>query len=205
MNPHIPTDTEIETSTGTYVNLEDPDPNTISLENISHALAHFPRFGGHARQFYSVAAHSCWVARLVERTSKCPVRALAGLHHDSTEAFLTDIPRPLKASLGPNYARLTKRMDAAIIEALELPLRVEDFHAEDIKLADNAALWTEARALLPSRGEKWGLKQTFNLAMNDPGDHAPGMRLRWAMQTHARDFRTLHGRLLTAARAKLDR
>lgn len=205
MNPHIPTNTEVETSTGDYVNLENPDPRTINLENISHALAHFPRFGGHARQFYPVAAHACWTARLVERQTKDPLRALAGLHHDSAEAFLTDIPRPLKASLGPNYARLTKRMDAAVIKALGLPLRVEDFHADDIKLADNAALWTEARALLPSRGEKWGLRQTFNLAMNDPGRAAPGLRLDWRMATHADDFRRLHGRLLKAARAKLDR
>ena len=69
----------------------DPDPDDIRIEDIAHSLASQCRFGGHCREFYSVGQHSVIV-------SQCclPADALWGLLHDASEAYLTDIPRPLK-------------------------------------------------------------------------------------------------------------
>jgi hypothetical protein len=80
---------------------------------------------------------------------------MMGLHHDDAEAYLGDIPRPMKPLLGIQYQRLTDKMDASIIRALELPYGVESFHDPEIKDADNWSLFVEARHLLPSEGRGW--------------------------------------------------
>jgi len=80
---------------------------------------------------------------------------LAALHHDDAEAYLGDIPRPLKPLLGKPYERLTERMDTAIVTALDLPFNQTVLHDAKVKEADNWALFVEARNLLPSQGKHW--------------------------------------------------
>jgi hypothetical protein len=69
----------------------DPRPADILIQDIAHALAQQPRFGGHTRQFYSIAQHSVLVSQLCR-----PEDALWGLLHDASEAYLQDVCRPLK-------------------------------------------------------------------------------------------------------------
>lgn len=155
MTPHVPTEYEIETFSGQFVDVHTPDPATIRLEDIAHALGNICRYGGHCSRFYSVAQHAVFVAERVKRKGAGIAEQLAALHHDDAEAFLGDIPRPLKPLLGKRYAELTRRMDAAILEALDLPLTVEDLHAARVKSADNWSLFIEANDLLPSQGKQW--------------------------------------------------
>src|ERR1700733_12855258 len=115
---HIPTDNEVETFTGRFVDVNKPDPTTIHIEDIAHALANTCRYGGHCRSYYSVADHAVFVSVRLERKGYDLDLQLAGLHHDDAEAFLGDIPRPLKPLLGRAYTRLTDRMDVAIIAGL---------------------------------------------------------------------------------------
>lgn len=68
-----------------------PNPDDIVIEDIAHALSNLCRFAGHTRQFYSVAQHSVLVSLHCH-----PDNALAGLLHDASEAYLLDMPRPLK-------------------------------------------------------------------------------------------------------------
>jgi len=68
-----------------------PNPDDILIEDIAHSLANLCRFAGHARVFYSVAEHSVRVSQLCR-----PEDALWGLLHDASEAFLCDVPAPLK-------------------------------------------------------------------------------------------------------------
>ena len=69
----------------------DPRPEEIDIEDIAHALAHQCRYAGHTSQFYSVAEHSYFLSYHVSIE-----HALAALMHDSSEAYLVDIPSPLK-------------------------------------------------------------------------------------------------------------
>jgi len=155
VTPHIPHEYEVETFSGSYVNVNRPDPATIRLTDIAHALSNICRYGGHCEHFYSVAQHAIFCAERVRRQGGSRIKQLGALHHDDSEAFLGDIPRPLKPLLGAAYKRLTDRMDRAIVDALELPFDPEMFHDEQIKAADNWSLFVEARNLLPSKGEHW--------------------------------------------------
>lgn len=90
----------IRTNSGLFINVFDTDPDTISIEDIAHALSMIPRFGGHLNRFYSVAQHSvlCFNLAIVYG----PEHGLAALLHDASEAYLLDMPTPIKIGL-PDY------------------------------------------------------------------------------------------------------
>lgn len=66
MTENLHTPNCIRTVSGQYVDLADPDPDTILITDIAHALSQLPRFGGHLPRFYSVAQHSMMVARIAK-------------------------------------------------------------------------------------------------------------------------------------------
>lgn len=84
----------IRTYTGIYINVFEPTPEMICIEDIVHSLCHQCRFGGHLPSFYSVAQHSANCCALSD-----PEHKLAALLHDASEAYLLDIPRPIKKRL----------------------------------------------------------------------------------------------------------
>jgi hypothetical protein len=151
---YVPTDNEIETFTGNYVDTRNPDWATITVTDIAHALSSVCRYGGHCRRFYSVAEHAVFVSVRLERKGYDWDTVFGGLHHDDPEAYLGDIPRPLKPLLGKSYELLTNKMEAAIMKSLDLPNITKEQYLQ-IKEADNWALFVEARHLLPSQGKGW--------------------------------------------------
>jgi len=82
----------IQTFSGGRFYFDNPDPKEINIEDIAQALSKQCRFAGHIKQFYSVAEHSLFVSYLA-------VNPLEGLLHDASEAFLVDMPSPIKATL----------------------------------------------------------------------------------------------------------
>lgn len=106
----------IETSSGLLVDLLDPKPEQIEIEDIAHALAHICRFGGHVNSFYSVAQHSLMCALHAPRRLQ-----LHALLHDASEAYLGDIPTPLKRILGAAYTDLEQRFMDVIHEKFNVP------------------------------------------------------------------------------------
>lgn len=87
----------IRTHSGLYVNVFDPKPDMFVIEDIAHALSMQTRFGGHLPKFYSVAQHCVLMSQKMH-----PSHQLAALLHDASEAYLIDIPRPIKQRLS-NY------------------------------------------------------------------------------------------------------
>ena len=120
----------------------DPNPEKILIADIAHALAHQCRFGGHASKFYSVAEHSVYVSQL------CPAQdALWGLLHDASEAYLVDLPRPLKRlpEFAP-YREAERRLQRAVAERFGLAPE----QPASVMAADDTMLWIEAHSLLGS-------------------------------------------------------
>jgi len=133
----------ILTHTGKSFDVLAPQVDMIDPRDISHALAHLCRWNGHTRVFYSVAQHSCMVADLVP-----PEFKLAALLHDGTEAYIGDLPRPIKRAM-PEYQRMEHALWLCIREAFDLPAAMNIGLPDLIKHADRVALATEVRDLLP--------------------------------------------------------
>lgn len=122
----------IRTASGIYINVFkiEEQSDRIYIEDIAHALSMQCRFSGHIQTFYSVAEHSLHVASLVPHKHK-----LAALLHDASEAYLVDIPAPIKPGL-PQYKEIEDRV-------MHMIAKVYDFQypfAKEVKDADYAAL-----------------------------------------------------------------
>lgn len=87
----------VKTFTGRAFWPLDPRPDEVHIADIAHSLSQQSRWGGHGRRFYSVAEHSVLLARAVAKEHR-----LAALMHDAAEAYLVDLPRPVKRSM-PDY------------------------------------------------------------------------------------------------------
>lgn len=125
----------------------DPRPEDILLEDIAHALSNVCRFTGHVREFYSVAQHSVFVSHRVPEE-----HALWGLLHDASEAYVCDVARPVKRQREMTHYRLAeKEIMRAVCQRFGLP----EVEPAAVKLADNRALYTEARDLLPVIAPEW--------------------------------------------------
>lgn len=122
----------------------DPRPGDIEPADIAHALSLLCRYGGHVDRFYSVAEHCVLMSKAVS-----PENALAALLHDATEAYVVDVPRPLKAHL-PEYRAIEDSVWVAISNAFGIPYEVP----QEVKDADTRILIDERAALLP-RAEHW--------------------------------------------------
>ena len=101
----------IRTVSGRYVNIMHPTEEMISIIDIAHSLSRQCRFAGHLPEFYSVASHSINCASLFAD----PELRLTALMHDASEAYLVDIPRPIKPIL-TNYKDLEDKMMHVIAE-----------------------------------------------------------------------------------------
>lgn len=127
----------IVTISGRRVSLANPDPKSIDLGDIAHSLSQLCRFSGHTKVPYSVAEHCVrvsWTCR--------PEDALWGLLHDASEAYVTDLPTPIKHLL-KDYRAMEDQMQAAIAQAFELPEQIP----ASVHEADRRLLVTEARDL----------------------------------------------------------
>lgn len=151
----------VETPSGRFVNIKNPDPATITVGDIAHKLAQTNRWGGSAKYPYSVAQHAVFVSERLERMGAPRHVQLLGLHHDDPEAYLGDLPHPWKEQAGSAYKILTWAMEDAIDEALDLLPAYAEKH-RIIKSADHFALLVEARNLLPSGGRAWDYVQKFH-------------------------------------------
>jgi hypothetical protein len=104
-------DSCIVTSTGRLVNPLELKEEDVEPEDIAHALSNQCRFSGHTTQFYSVAEHSVRVAKWVKDRGGSVEDERCALLHDASEAYLVDIPRPLKmdAYFGRTYRGAEER------------------------------------------------------------------------------------------------
>jgi 5'-deoxynucleotidase YfbR-like HD superfamily hydrolase len=133
---------------GRRLDLLDPTPVDIEIEDIAHGLAFVARWNGQTRGDYpySVAEHSLLVEEIYGRLVKdAPVKwRLAALLHDAPEYVIGDMISPVKAAVGPGYGALDARLSAAIHIRFGLPAQVPKTVKQQIKRADRISAWLEA-------------------------------------------------------------
>jgi len=120
----------IRTFTGIYMNVFEPTLEMICIEDIAHALSNQCRFGGHLPTFYSVAQHSIECCAMAEDKYK-----LQALLHDASEAYLIDVPRPIKTELS-NYKEIEDNLMRLISEkfGFTYPLEQQVKNIDEIQL-----------------------------------------------------------------------
>jgi len=142
-----PTKTEgiIITYTGKWFNVFNPDLKAINIRDIAHALSLQCRWSGHTKFHYSIASHSLWVSKnLVTKQDK-----LAGLCHDFSEAYLVDIPRPIKM-----YFSQYKEIEDNLMKCISQVFGFEYPMNKKVKEMDNQALrWEWNKFILED--DKW--------------------------------------------------
>ncbi|MEP4981051.1 HD family hydrolase [Ascidiaceihabitans sp.] len=133
---------------GRRLDLLDPTPVDIEIEDIAHGLAFVARWNGQTQGdfAYSVAEHSLLVETLFGRIAPgAPVKwQLAALLHDAPEYVIGDMISPVKAAVGPGYGALDERLEAAIHIRFGLPAKIPAPIKKQIKKADKISAWMEA-------------------------------------------------------------
>lgn len=137
----------IQTYSGRRFTPTNPYVDAIVIQDIAHSLSMQCRFSGHVKKFYSVAQHSVLVSHLCDSAD-----AFWGLLHDASEAYLVDVPRPLKRSgKFQAYLDFEANMTLAICKRFGLP----EQEPPSVKKADQAMLATEARDLMSPLHKDW--------------------------------------------------
>lgn len=143
----------MQTYTGKKFFPADPQVDRIDIVDIAHALAMTCRYGGHTKQFYSVAQHSLLMA---EKAS--PAKKLRALMHDAPEAYIGDWIRPIKKhpELKGQIEWLEELNERAICAKFDLPFRIMD---AEIKRLDNRILLDERDQVMAVCETEWPLTE----------------------------------------------
>ncbi|QYX56970.1 HD family hydrolase [Roseovarius sp. SCSIO 43702] len=136
---------------GRRLDLLDPTPVDIEIEDIAHGLAFVARWNGqtHGDFAYSVAEHSLLVETLFRRIApKAPAKwQMAALLHDAPEYVIGDMISPVKNAVGRGYGELDQRLTDAIHIRFGLPAQIPASIKKQIKRADKLSAWMEATRL----------------------------------------------------------
>ncbi|MFT5066691.1 MAG: 5'-deoxynucleotidase YfbR-like HD superfamily hydrolase [Yoonia sp.] len=156
---------------GRRLDLLDPTPMDIEVEDIAHGLAFVARWNGQTigDYAYSVAEHSLLVTDIfIAQNPTAPVKwQLAALLHDAPEYVIGDMISPVKAAVGPDYGELDDRLMAAIHIRFGLPAQLPVAIKKQIKKADKISAWLEAvqiAGFTASEADKFFGKIDSNLA-----------------------------------------
>ncbi len=152
-------DRYFRTYTGKHVHALCPSPDEIDIEDIAHALSQMCRFLGHTDGFCTIAQHSVLVSELVPRED-----ALWGLLHDASEAYLCDLPSPIKCDTEMSFYRAAEnRLMLAICKRFGLQPQMP----RSVIAADRLALATEFRDVTTVDDPDWILAECGVAPLSD--------------------------------------
>ena len=129
---------EIMTQSHKMFDPVNPNAELIDIADIAHALSMLCRANGHFRQFHSVGQHCINCAREAQTRGYSPLVQLACLLHDASEAYLSDVTRPVKAEL-PKYLEIEKPLQDCIWNKY-LPRALSPVEYDQVFAIDDAIL-----------------------------------------------------------------
>ena len=136
----------IRTYTGIMFDPLNPDPELVNITDIAHALSLLCRANGHFRNFYSVAQHSINCLEEAKARGYSEKVQLACLLHDASEAYMSDVPRPLKHMLSEYVA-----VEETLLQKIYEKYLGSDLTAEEaalVKAVDDDVLYFDLKELL---------------------------------------------------------
>ena len=182
---------------GRRLDLLDPTPVDIEIEDIAHGLAFVARWNGQTEGDwpYSVAEHSLLVEEIFGRLAAPEPRwRLAALLHDAPEYVIGDMISPVKSAVGAEYERLDKRLASAIHLRFGLPADIPGKVKARIKRADRASAWLEATQIAG-----FSAAEADRVFGRPPEDLVAGLAIVLRPPAHVRaDYLARHGALLGA-------
>ncbi len=151
---------KLETVSGRKIDVSNPDPSTIVIEDIAWALSRMPRFSGHTIPYvpYSVAQHCIRVAEELKPYGS--LMQMHGLLHDAAEAYINDLPSPVKHI--PEIHVVIKRLEDKLMTAVYQSLKIVPPSEEEeliVKVADKNQQAVEAYNFMYTRGSDWNLPE----------------------------------------------
>ena len=155
----------IETYTGRPFWPLEPKPEDVSIIDIAHNLANQGRYSGSPYMLYVTAQHCCLLADFVEKRGGTPLDCLQILMHDAPEAYLVDIPRPVKQFM-PDYRKWDKNINTTIrvwlgIDHMPIPQWQDELDSRIITderaqvMSDSGLDWGHTPEALGIRIEPW--------------------------------------------------
>jgi hypothetical protein len=138
----------IQTYTGRIIDVFDPKEEDIDILDIAHGLAMKCRYNGHTSTFYSVAEHCVRMCLW-----NLPGNQSAKLLHDAAEAYLPDMPTPIKQRLNGFH-----EIETNLLNIIFKKFGLVVYNQEEVKIADQIMLATEARDLM-GNPQDWELQQ----------------------------------------------
>jgi len=178
---------------GRRLDILDPSPLDIEIDDIAHGLARVSRWNGQTRgkHGFSVAQHCVLVERLVRLNAPKTDQkwCLAALLHDAPEYVIGDMITPFKYALGGIYRDIEHRLDAAVAIRFGLPTNLPEPVQRTIKRADRMAAWIEATQIAgfsPEEAAKIftkppGTPGNIRLRAQSPSDAAAAFLRRFAI------------------------
>lgn len=174
---------EILLISGAMFNYIEPDPDVITHEVIAAALSKQCRFAGHVKRFYSVAEHCVRGSYIVP-----PEHALSFLLHDASEAFVVDVPTPLKRLLGTAYSEIEDKVHRII----ETKFGVSIIDNPVVKHADLVMLATEKQWLKAPSPYPWAILDGIEPIMTQNLAADTGNSGRWERRYKERFIQLTH-------------
>jgi len=143
-------DRRITTFTGKLVDVFDLRPEDVCIEDIAHALSQINRYGGHTAFPYSVGQHSTIMARELEYRRASNDICRQALLHDAAEAYISDLPQPIKREI-PRFTEIEGVAWDAICKALDIEQVVHPL----VYTLDKEMVYHEAKFLFLKRDPIW--------------------------------------------------
>jgi uncharacterized protein len=153
-----------------------PVPEEIEIGDIAHSLANICRFLGHTKGFYSVAQHCVLVSQFVP-----PADALWGLLHDAAEAYLCDLPRPVKRE---PQMHMYRDAEDRLLACVAVKFGLEPEMPDSVKQADRVLLATEFRDVTTVSDLDWIVAECGV----EPLDHRMHIIDPWSSSTAEDNF-----------------
>jgi 5'-nucleotidase len=183
---------------GRRLDLLDPSPLDVEIEDIAHGLARVARWNGQTKgaHIFSVAQHTLLVEAIAR--AKVPRLDIKGrralLLHDAPEYVIGDMISPFKAVIGGDYKAVERRLLAAIHLRFGLPAKLPERLQALIKSADRSAAYLEATRLAgfePAEARKF-----FGLPPKFSGTIERGYLAPWPAELAEARFRERFERLM---------